>query len=406
MTQVSLARITRHLPFYVLISGLFACGGGGGGGGGMGPPPPIPPPPDFGPVFSEIQASVFTPTCATSGCHSGANAPLGLRLDATSSFGLLVGVSSGQTPAVLRVAPGDPDNSYLIQKLEGTAAGGRMPLNATPLTQAQINVVRQWITDGAIDDRVQASDPIRITSLSPAPGAMLTVAPQNITAIFDRDPDASTVNVNTFVVEGSGGDGSFSDGNETILNAASISVPGANPTTAVFDLTGVLFPDDAYRVQLFGDGASVILDMDGNALDGEFTGNFLTGDGLAGGNFSATFDVMAPMQGGATLADIQATVFTPSCATVGCHSGPAANSLPAGMDLSSTGASFNSLVGISSLQQPALLRVASGDPDNSYLIQKLEGTAAVGVRMPAIGGPLSQDLVDNIRQWIADGAQQ
>ena len=76
-----------------------------------------------------------------------------------------------------------------------------------------------------------------------------------------------------------------------------------------------------------------------------------------------------------------------------------------GMDLTSAVASFNSLVGVSSLQQPAILRVAAGDPDNSYLVHKLEGTAAVGDRMPfGSPDPLDPAIIASIRQWIADGA--
>ena len=43
------------------------------------------------------------------------------------------------------------------------------------------------------------------------------------------------------------------------------------------------------------------------------------------------------------------------------------------------------------------------DPDNSYLIHKLEGTQAVGIQMPP-AGPLQQAIIDDIRQWIDDGA--
>jgi hypothetical protein len=53
-----------------------------------------------------------------------------------------------------------------------------------------------------------------------------------------------------------------------------------------------------------------------------------------------------------------------------------------------------------------LSRVAAGDPDNSYLIQKLEGTAAEGAQMPFGGAPLEQAVIDGIRQWIADGAER
>ncbi len=98
--------------------------------------------------FQSIQDHVFTPICTV--CHSGAAAPQGLRLDAVNSYGLLVGVQSAEVPALVRVAPGDPDNSYLIQKLEGRASvGARMPFGGPYLDAATIGVIRQWIANGA-----------------------------------------------------------------------------------------------------------------------------------------------------------------------------------------------------------------------------------------------------------------
>jgi hypothetical protein len=256
---------------------------------------------------------VFTPTCAVSGCHTGAGSPQGLRLDEAISYALLVNVASTQNGTLLRVNPGNPGNSYLIQKLEGTASvGGQMPLGRTPLTQATIDVIRQWITDGAIDDRVQSSDPIRVTALTPVPGSDGT-APTEVVATFDRELDVSTVNTNTFLLEGSGGDGTFGEANDIAVTAAAITTPAVSPMSATFDLTGVAMPDDTYRVRLLGSGASVILDIDANALDGEFDGTFPSGDGTEGGDFIATFTVTTPPSG-ATLAAIQASIFTPTCA--------------------------------------------------------------------------------------------
>src|SRR5580700_11595300 len=65
--------------------------------------------------FQSIQDNVFTPICTR--CHSGAGAPEGLQLDQAHSYALLVGVPSAEVPSVLRVKPGDPTDSYLIQKL-------------------------------------------------------------------------------------------------------------------------------------------------------------------------------------------------------------------------------------------------------------------------------------------------
>jgi hypothetical protein len=54
-------------------------------------------------------------------------------------------------PTLQRVTPGNPDASYLIQKLEGTPGivALRMPRNAPPLDQTTISVIRQWISNGA-----------------------------------------------------------------------------------------------------------------------------------------------------------------------------------------------------------------------------------------------------------------
>ena len=49
------------------------------------------------------------------------------------------------------MAPGDPDASYLIHKLEGRAGitGDRMPQGGPFLSSADIAVIRSWIQAGA-----------------------------------------------------------------------------------------------------------------------------------------------------------------------------------------------------------------------------------------------------------------
>jgi hypothetical protein len=122
------------------------------------------------------------------------------------------------------------------------------------------------------------------------------------------------------------------------------------------------------------------------------------------GNVGFSADVVVTVQNASpvTLTQIQAQVFSPICS--GCHSGPTSGNLPSGMNLSSTASSHNALVNVASLQVSSIDRVEPGDPGNSYLIQKLEGTAAVGSRMPQGGPFLDQATIDMIRQWIADGA--
>jgi hypothetical protein len=314
---------------------------------------------------------------------------------------MLVGVSSSQDGTLQRVEPGNPGNSYLVRKLEGTASGGQqMPPNA-PLPQSEIDVVRQWIQDGAIDDRVSVLEPITVTSLSPAPGAALTVAPSSILAGFSRELDQTTVGPTTFLLTASGGDGDFGPGDEVSITATSITI-GANPQSAIFDLSGVQLTDDTYRVSLLGNATSAILDLDANRLDGEYPGSLPSGDGIEGGDFVVQFTLSTPVVLGPTLDQIQATIFTPTCATAACHRPPVPS---AGLDLSDADTSHAALVDQPSSQDMAFMLVATGQPDNSYLVHKIEGSQSQGQRMPAGGTqPLSTAEIDAIRQWILDGA--
>ena len=306
---------------------------------------------------------------------------------------------------IQRVAPNDPDNSYLIMKLEGTqATGQQMPIGAAALDQTVIDVVRQWITDGATDD-TQAPpppdpDPVRVTSLSPMPAQQLDTGPTQIVAGFDVDLDVATVNANTFQLIASV-DGIFNNGNDVQVTAASITVPGANPRSAVFDLTGVNLGDDLYQVRLLGTGASVILDVNGNALDGEFGGVFPSGNGTQGGDFFANFSIVTPVQIGPTLDQIQAVVFTPTCASAACHD---ANAPAANLSLIDADTSFINLVGVAATQDPAIQRVNAGNPDMSYLIMKIEANPPFGQQMPIGAAPLDAVTIGHIRQWITDGA--
>jgi hypothetical protein len=310
---------------------------------------------------------------------------------------MLVDIPSNQDGTVDRVEPGQPDNSYLIHKLEGTGLQQQMPPGA-PLPQTEIDVIRQWIFDGAIDDRVVVLAPITVTSVSPAPNAALTAPPANIVAGFSRDLNQTTLDGTTFLLTGSGGDGDFTDGDEVaIVGVVSI---GANPASAVMDLSGVQLNDDTYRISLLGNATSSILDLDGNMLDGEYLGVFPSGNGAAGGDFNVQFTLTTPIVIGPTLPQIQAVVFTPTCATSNCHTG----ATPAGgLDLTDAGISHAALFNVASNGDPAILRVAPGLPDNSYLVQKLEGSAG-GAQMPLGGAPLDPAEIAAIRLWITNGA--
>jgi hypothetical protein len=117
------------------------------------------PTPNLQPTFSTIQRDIFeapdsSGRAGCTSCHNAAGSVFtgGLNLLHDLAYNQLVNVASTERPSVLRVAPGNPDASYLIHKLEGgpDIVGLRMPRNGPPfLTNGQIAVIRRWIEVGA-----------------------------------------------------------------------------------------------------------------------------------------------------------------------------------------------------------------------------------------------------------------
>ena len=100
-----------------------------------------------------VQAQVFTPRCALSGCHTGTTPPKGLDLStAHDSATHLVGVASVEVPAYFRVEPFDAANSYIYMKVtaDPRILGDRMPHNGPALGAADIALIQAWIDQGAM----------------------------------------------------------------------------------------------------------------------------------------------------------------------------------------------------------------------------------------------------------------
>lgn len=146
----------RHLRFFVCVLPLVVAGAGcdeklsdltG-------------PTPDLKPTFASIQKEIFSTTdssgrLACTNCHVAGGAANGTGLflnDPATAYSLLVGRPSRFAAGQTLVVPGDPDNSYIVKKLEGAngITGLRMPRNNGPfLTEGQMLVIRRWIKDGA-----------------------------------------------------------------------------------------------------------------------------------------------------------------------------------------------------------------------------------------------------------------
>lgn len=104
-------------------------------------------------TFTRVQNEVFTPSCTTVACHDLIGQQSQQVLLAGRAYQQIVGVPSVEMPALSRVAPGDPANSYLYRKITGAnITGERMPLQMPPLSDDKIKLVRDWIRRGAPND--------------------------------------------------------------------------------------------------------------------------------------------------------------------------------------------------------------------------------------------------------------
>lgn len=101
-------------------------------------------------------------------CHSGFDAPMGLQL--ASHTDVLAGSWTGPV-----VVPGEPDQSRLIHRVEGSEAP-QMPLDGPPfLDEAEIALLRDWIASGALQGE-GTTEPIVAERQRPGPGEEVTFA--------------------------------------------------------------------------------------------------------------------------------------------------------------------------------------------------------------------------------------
>lgn len=121
------------------------------------------PTPNLTPTFSSIEREIFNATdsrgrAACTNCHSDAGGrvpPVGMVLLPGRAYDFIVNVPARGKPGAVRIIPGDPENSYLVHKIEGRAdiAGLRMPRSGPPyLTDGQIQIIKRWIQRGAPRD--------------------------------------------------------------------------------------------------------------------------------------------------------------------------------------------------------------------------------------------------------------
>ena len=118
--------------------GTGGTGGTGGGTGGGGSTAPCDPTKIY---FQQQVLPILISNCAMSGCHDDASHQKGVVL-----------TSYQKVMATADISPGNPGNSELYERIVDTDPDDRMPRPpSAPLTSQQIQIIRQWIQQGALD---------------------------------------------------------------------------------------------------------------------------------------------------------------------------------------------------------------------------------------------------------------
>jgi len=259
----------------MLLAGAAGCAGNGQGldqngqpismGGGSGGPTTA--------DFQSIQDTVFTPICSK--CHIGASAPEGLQLDAAHSYNFLVGVPSTEQPNLVRVKPSDPDNSYMVRKIEGLPGitGLQMPYMETPLSQATIDAIRQWIANGAPNAPAAAAKAqvFAVQATAPVDKATVKAPPAQILVTFTQEVDASLVNDTTVTLERIDSASAAAGGAKTMTAIARLAP--MNPAVLLITPTTRLEPG-AYRVTVRGTGGGALANMNAATLGADTSFEF------------------------------------------------------------------------------------------------------------------------------------
>ncbi|GAC1579298.1 MAG: hypothetical protein NVS3B20_10290 [Polyangiales bacterium] len=99
-------------------------------------------------TWHKVYTDIYAKRCSGMECHGGFKGTT-----EALAYGRLVGVASNACAGALEVDPGKPENSSLLLKQAPDFAkrcnGRRMPVFGSPLDDAEIEEMRQWILGGA-----------------------------------------------------------------------------------------------------------------------------------------------------------------------------------------------------------------------------------------------------------------
>lgn len=393
------------------------------------------------PDLATVQVRIFTPRCTDADCHSGADPKKGLNLEPGKAVASLVGVIAEQAPRY-RVLPGDAESSYLIHKLRGTmddvgGDGDRMPLDATPLSSAEIQLVADWI-----DSLTVELPPPVITSVTPAAtsagslvliggedfgleqgdgsvtigGELAQISAWDATAIEATVPDSLPPGSAPVVVTAA--DRASAPFPFDVLAEAVPSVIGVSPMTsavgATVEVRGSNFGDERADSVVRFDAVTAVAypSWSDDRIEvvvptGATSSSVSVTVGGVNSN-SVPIWLVEP-----TLSSIEENVFSRRCTLV-CHNDTMPDPDPAtdcppeatigSLDLRE-GLSHAELVGVDSCIFPGMARITPFNRSTSLLFLKIAfASPPAGERMPLDAAALSPEVVEVIGSWIDTGA--
>ena len=331
---------------------------------------------------------------------------------ATGTSNITVNLASGATTGSITVTGVAATGASINSGFAGSNGASVIALtqNATTATEWDVPA-SSLLTADQVTALLQGKLYITVATAANANGELRgQILPANVTVVFNVLAGTQEVPAVTITAAGTVATTVDSAGNIATVEVNSTGVDDATSAEVdaaaqgatgpkLFDLTKDTVNLGHWSKELATVTAANVTDFTG----GKWYVNVITPAQATGAiRGQITTGAITPPAAAPTLTQMQATIFS-HC--VGCHTGGGA-ALPQSMNLTTAANTFSNIVGVASVEQPALKRVTANDADNSYVIQKLEGLGSItGSRMP-LGGPFfDQPTIDQLKAWINAGAQ-
>lgn len=304
-------------------------------------------------------------------------------------FAELVSVSAATCSNEIRVVPGDPDASYLVQKIDSDSpqCGAPMPLGGPSLPANAVACVRDWVS-GVEATCETCGGAACIDTMNDA---------ANCGACGLACPSGIGCSEGSCMCPGGGevcGDACV----DTQADPNNCGACGETCTGGLVCLAGECVDGCGDLQECAG---ACVNTQNNDKFCGSCDNACASGQSCVAGACSCGAEPVSFAMDVAPLLDA-------TCSARGCHSaGPGIKPPQAGLDLTAS-QSYANLVGVASSGCSGRIRVTAGDVAGSYLINKLRGVdmCTGETRMPKGDPPLPEAQISMIEAWICQGAPE